>query len=487
MKDVLTEIGVRSDELVGALVDLIAKMKTLPTDALGWPPTVPINDLTARVDALAGLCGDLSRTPADRFMLAPTSRVVALRDQLALLGESVRGLANNLANIPNWGGASRFDASAGVLHMHDGNTIGIAQLIGDLQTKFDAALEPYLMIASAVQPRGIGTLAAASRTVTEKAIEAEKLFAELEKSKLAWASHLERIEAGKQNFDALDTEAKRVLEEVEKVRKTVDENATKVGVAVTVTEELRAEATTLEATITSYQDKFNSFEKLLEKRQTALDSGNEALSQLTGELQKEKEKIVGLVSKAEEMLGGATTAGLASTYKGQADDVNGQLNTARSWYYVSIALLIASAAVALNLLGSVGIGLPIFPSFTADTPTGTIAVQALSALGSRGLLILPALLLAGFTSRRHAALFRLREEYSHKYTAAASVQGFKIQAPTYDESIAAAVFAELLKNPAQSLDQPKAQRSKNSFLDRIILPRVDAALTKAAELPTNTD
>jgi hypothetical protein len=285
----------------------------------------------------------------------------------------------------------------------------------------------------------------------------------------------------------LDTEAKRVLEEVEKVRKTVDENATKVGVAVTVTEELRAEATTLEATITSYQDKFNSFEKLLEKRQTALDSGNEALSQLTGELQKEKEKIVGLVSKAEEMLGGATTAGLASTYKRQADDVNGQLKTARSWYYVSIALLIASAAVALNLLGSVGIGLPIFPSFTADTPTGTIAVQALSALGSRGLLILPALLLAGFTSRRHAALFRLREEYSHKYTAAASVQGFKIQAPTYDESIAAAVFAELLKNPAQSLDQPKAQRSKNSFLDRIILPRVDAALTKAAELPTNTD
>src|SRR5690606_705920 len=99
-----------------------------------------------------------------------------------------------------------------------------------------------------------------------------------------------------------------------------------------------------------------------------------------------------------------------------------QLSNARFWYYISIVALFLSVATALNILHPLGIGLPALPSFAPDTPTGTIAVQALSALGSRVLLILPALLLAGFAARRHSALFRLREEYSHKYTMAASVQ-----------------------------------------------------------------
>jgi soluble cytochrome b562 len=483
MKDLLDEVNARADELSSAVAELLDKMKELPAEAMGWPPVIPLSDLVSRIGNLAGLSIELSRMPEDRFGLAPASRVVALRDQTSALTQSTRSLTANLAQLPSWGGASRFEASNGVLHANSGNNINLGALVGDLQTRFDGALEPYLTIASAVQPRGIGTFAAASRTVAEKATEAAKLTADLEKNKAQWVALFESAQAERSNLGVLETEARRILEEVEKARRTVDENAAKADTAASSIEEIRAQAAALESAVSGYQDAFNAFQQQLDRREASIKAGNAAVTKLNESLAEKETAIEALTARAEEMLGGATTAGLASTYKGRVDSVDQQLGNARKWYYGSIALLVLSVAVALNLFGFVGIGLPALPSFSSDTPTGTIAVQALSALGSRGLLILPALLLAGFTAHRHSALFRLREEYGHKYTAASSVQGFKTQAPTYQESIAAAVFAELLKNPAQAMDSVKKENEGNGFLDRLIMPRVEEALRRAAQLP----
>ena len=72
--------------------------------------------------------------------------------------------------------------------------------------------------------------------------------------------------------------------------------------------------------------------------------------------------------------------------------------------------------------------------------------------------------------------------YSHKFTAAASVNGFKAQAPNYEEQIAGAVFQELLINPANTMDNKRPQR-RNGFIDKIIRPSVEAAVQKMTELP----
>jgi len=250
-------------------------------------------------------------------------------------------------------------------------------------------------------------------------------------------------------------------------------------------EEIRSQAATLEAAVTNYQATFDAFQKQLNKREETVRKGDQSVTDLENELRTKEGQIVGLIKKAEEMLGGATTAGLSSAYKTQADAFDTQLTNARRWYYGSIALLFLSVMAALDFLSVLGIqtGLPHVLVTSPNEATGTVAVQALAAIGIRALFILPALLLAGFTAHRHTGLFRLREEYKHKYTAAASVQGFKLQAPAYDESIAAAVFAELLKNPASAIEDKKPTKSRNGFLDRLILPRVDAALKKAASIP----
>jgi len=166
-------------------------------------------------------------------------------------------------------------------------------------------------------------------------------------------------------------------------------------------------------------------------------------------------------------------------YRTTANAVDGQLKKASLGYYLSIGFLVISVLVALNILSFFGLvkGLPPLPLITEATPAGTAAIQIFAGLGSRLLVILPALLLARFAGHRHSILFRLREEYNHKYAIASSVHGFKVQAPGFEEPIAAAVFQELLFNPTAAMDS-KAIKKENGFLARIIEPQVKAAIER---------
>lgn len=480
MRPVLGEIAERSETLANATQELLDALGVLPTAALQWPPALSLSELVARIGNLADLLSDLARMPEDRFALAPMTRLVELRDRAGTLVDSVKGNTENLKNIARWGGTSSWDQSSAVIHSASGNALNLGAVVGELQSRYDTALETYLILAAAVRPRGIGTFAAASRALAERATEAAKLIEGLKVDADKLTQTVEVAKSQGDTLSKLESEARRLLEEVEKLRRTIEENAAKADASTAAIDTVRGQASSLEAAVNKYQSDFTTFQNELDRREETLRSGDESLNKLIRELEERKSTIEELVGKAEEMLGGATTAGLASTYKQQADGVDRQLRNARWWYYGSIAFLLASVGVALNLFGLSG-GLPSLPNFEPRTPTGTIAVQALSALGSRGLMILPSLLLAGFTAHRHSALFRLKEEYGHKYSAAASVQGFKLQAPSYQESIAAAVFAELLKNPAEALDTEREKRP-NAFLDRLIIPRVEEALKRASNI-----
>ena len=161
-----------------------------------------------------------------------------------------------------------------------------------------------------------------------------------------------------------------------------------------------------------------------------------------------------------------------------------QLFWARCAFYLSVALLLISVLLALNITNLWGLiirDLPPIPLISSNTPAGALAVQTLAALGSRALVVLPALLLAGFSSHRHSTLFRLREEYSHKEALAVSVQGFKEQAPTYQEPIAAAVFQELLQNPATSMNKVSSTSQPNGFIQKLIAPSIEKAFKNMFE------
>lgn len=66
---------------------------------------------------------------------------------------------------------------------------------------------------------------------------------------------------------------------------------------------------------------------------------------------------------------------------------------------------------------------------------------------SRLVLLLPAIWLTVFCSRRYRILSNLERQYSFKAALAQSVEGFKSESPEYADAITAAIFMDIRKEP----------------------------------------
>jgi hypothetical protein len=80
----------------------------------------------------------------------------------------------------------------------------------------------------------------------------------------------------------------------------------------------------------------------------------------------------------------------------------------------------------------------------------------------------------------------MKAHYTYKFTVAASLPGFKVEAPTYAEAITAAAFQELLFNPGETVGRPEdetGEKTGNTFLERLIEPAVKNLMNKMGALP----
>jgi len=105
---------------------------------------------------------------------------------------------------------------------------------------------------------------------------------------------------------------------------------------------------------------------------------------------------------------------------------------------------------------------------------------------SRLFVVLPAALLVHFFSRKQNELFRLKEEYTHKFSVAASLHGFKIESPKYYEEITAAAFNELLKNPAATPNPQPEAGTQLTWAQRLIEPVVKKYFDKLLDIKAVT-
>jgi len=174
-------------------------------------------------------------------------------------------------------------------------------------------------------------------------------------------------------------------------------------------------------------------------------------------------------------------SGLSESFAREVTSTKRQLIGYQIIFYLSIALLLVSAGTALNS----------FPwlegwirPFRIDPPPSadaiTLALFQLVNLAGKAILILPALLMLAFAAKRYAEVFQLKTQYTYKYTVAASLPGFKVEAPAHAEAITAAAFQQLLSNPGDTPEK-KADDKKNdgeTFLQRLIEPVVKKTFEK---------
>ena len=131
------------------------------------------------------------------------------------------------------------------------------------------------------------------------------------------------------------------------------------------------------------------------------------------------------------------------------------------FFFLSVMLLAASA---IPLMAQ------IFPGLFS-TWQGTISISTRAASGALAsgnsdaflsllgkiFLMFPATWLTQFFSKAYSEFFHLEREYAHKAALARSVEGFKKQAPKYEEEITTAVFSRF--NQILRSRRPQTQQS----------------------------
>lgn len=320
------------------------------------------------------------------------------------------------------------------------------------------------------------------RTINGIKTKSENTFNDIEETSTEAAEALDSIRDLEGEASTSKTSTDSILEaakEVQSLIKGRQENIESINV---IAEKLKEEVNEYRKNLKEFDDDLDARNELfndLEKRHNDLITDNEAIAL----------KIIGLNKKAEEMLSGATTSGLAKEFSTYRDALKISVRFAAWAFYGSIALL---------LIFSVPLIIMVVPPLAGileaiiELPNGTLTpvidtkapsdFKILADTSARLLLVVPFFWLATFMSKRHGRLFRLREHYAYKRSIAASVDGFKKQAPNYADEIAAAAFLELTFNPAERMDKGGEEERVPNPIIQWILTRLEKSKTlKRAE------
>jgi hypothetical protein len=184
-----------------------------------------------------------------------------------------------------------------------------------------------------------------------------------------------------------------------------------------------------------------------------------------------EQDIDALISKADSMIRGATTAGLSNS-----------LDEARASYEKRLSrtgwCFLASVSVLLICLLPIAGQLVPGPWQEYFKPVAGANSDPWLAILGKIIFLLPATWATAFFSVNYAELFHLSREYAHKAAMAKAVDGFKREAPEYKEEIVAGVFMEIRENPGNR-KAPEPATPQNPITQRILETLLDAIKAKS--------
>jgi len=211
-----------------------------------------------------------------------------------------------------------------------------------------------------------------------------------------------------------------------------------------------ASADSLEQQVSGYKSKFEAFQTQLDARLKMFVDFEANVKSASEQNQLREAEISRLMEKADTMIRGATTAGLSKSLEDARDAYGKQMRNSRFGFLASIVVLLVSAIpLAAHLLPG------LFGKFAPEISEG-VQNSPLGVLG-KIILLLPGTWLAVFFTKSFSEFFHLEWEYAHKAALAKSVEGFKREAPKYQEEITASVFGEILNNPSSRKSPEPAQ------------------------------
>lgn len=472
----------------------------------GQTPEASINSIGLKLTAAVALTQTLSAIQSVDAI--PDIAVPELGARVSAVRAVVEKLWTHLSALEGGVALTTIDAENMTAANEKGQSLTLPPIFIELYPAIQALLVAlYQMRAMAGLSQENGPLLELSRIVASRAAQKQVLG---EVTRLRRAVEVSHTKVGKL-VEATQTVAGEVEELKKKAIDAVaksDEAKAKADDFLKLTTTINAAANTVQDAVTAYNEQFTKFQADLDARNVAFAKGQQdvdklltdskskfdelttaetaMLDSLRADLAVESKEMDRLLARSREILGEATAAGLSEHFAEEKNAVGRQIVRNQGLYFLSIAFLFLSAGIVLNAI-------PWFEKYihlvqiqpTGDSDLGTITAFYLVNFLSKLTLLLPSLLLIIFAGRRYTELFRLKAHYTYKYTVAASLTGFRMEAPTYAEAITASAFKELLFNPGAAIAAPEEGDKKegNTFLERLVDPLVKKALDKMGEIP----
>ncbi len=348
-----------------------------------------------------------------------------------------------------------------------GEFLNFATHFQHIQRRSDELLRAYYNISPMVGASNFDVFASAVREISEKLENIRNDAASVSKIK----------KQVQKNASIIEDQKEQAIEKQEKISSSLEkanemlaalEGFTQAGQShLEQISEISNNANSLKSEVGEYEIQFQVFQKTLDSRDGALKAQTKYVESPNEKMKQDEEKISEQIKKAEDMLKGATNAGLAGVFSNERDELDRKPQGACQFFYFSIILLFLSVAPPAGLFfhqaGLIKAIWPNVPDFTGE-PLTIITFSLL--------IIFPAIWLARFSAARHHQLFQLREYYQYKYSLAMSVEGFKKQAPEHADAIAAETFSQLLFNPGDRLTDRDAADDHPSPLMNWLMNRL---------------
>jgi len=431
------------------------------------------SDIRARHAAVAGLVRKLDPKTST---IAPLAFFNATTNALRSVGNAFDQIEAELNTIESWNGLNILEYGSFTANCNNGNSRDLSAPFKTLFDSSESFLSSFFQIFNSVNPsRAAFNFGSAAKTL-RNSINQNSLMHEILKKRLA------ESEAALARFQEEEAKILGILAKVDKSASAVTDiqsrSSEAMGEITAVIERIReanSEASAMQASVKEYSENFLLFDEQLSAREKKFTKGSDELDRLISTFSEQETYISGIIDQSDNMLSGATVAGLSSEFKNIRDDLTIQVDDARKTFNWAIAFLFASAIPLIVFIFAPIFG-PIF--YDDDRILASIASvgneksgwQYVGQVIARFIILLPAIWFVTFATGRYNSLFKLREHYSYKYSMAVAVEGFKKQAPGHEDMIAALVFEQLAFNPADKMGkQPEGPETPPSPIAKLLV------------------
>lgn len=457
MSDLISEILGHSEtfgEEWSALMNEATELRGPNDEMLDLDRVIPgtvhsMRSLDERVIGFVGILVALEEV--ESTSLIPDEYLANLSSSLRTLSENSETLSNSLAGFTDHGGTGQLDPdNFTVINPGGDYQVSFAADLQRVSTELNTALACFHNISVIVKAPDYAGFTSAFKQFSGLLRQVRDQNQELSSLQKTARGNNTRIETFTTESKQNSVEISNLKDSATQANAAIETNKTNADTHLSAINTILESAQELYDSVTEYQDDFQKFQRSLDDRNDTYNNLIKDLNSLVERAKKHNTNVGEITTRASGMLAGATNAGLAGTFKTIMDTLSRQLLWARIGFYFSISLLFTSALPLFFYVtpGFLEIfGIQVFRFSNTASPIELEIGQAFV----RALLLLPTAWLTKFAAARHAALFRLRENYSYKYSIAMSVDGFKKQAQGYKEEIAAASFFELAYNPADKM------------------------------------